>query len=212
MSKPPVHYTIEEIVDPVHTALLVIDVQRDLCPPEYAPLYPRLRQLIDAARRAGVFLVYVQNIVLPDGASQSNSEMSRRTHLGMRHEYTLDGTPGAQFIDHIAPESGDVVVRKHRLNSFEETNLDLVLRARAIETVVCTGVATHGCVISTSYAAIAKDYYVVVVSDCIASWKQELHDACVLVMQSTMHRVIDSNELIGVWKSKNAPRAAAARS
>jgi nicotinamidase-related amidase len=212
MLKSPVHHALEEIVGTPHTALLVIDVQKDLCPPEYAPLYPRLRQVIDAARQAGVFVVYVQNIVLSDGASQSNSEKSRRTYLGMRSEYTLDGTPGAQFMDQIAPEGHDPIVRKHRLNSFEGTNLNLVLRSRGIETIICTGVATHGCVISTSYAAIALDYYVVVVSDCVASWKQDLHEASLLLMRNTMHRVVDSAELMRAWRSENAPRVVAARS
>lgn len=209
MSHAPVHHTLEEIVGVPHSALLVIDVQQDLCPPEYAPMYPRLRRVIDAARRAGVYVVYVQNIVLPDGASQSNSERSRRTHLGMRHEYTLDGTPGAAFIDLIAPDKHDPIVRKHRLNAFEGTDLNLILGARGIETIICTGVATHGCVISTSYAAIALDYYVVAVSDCVASWKQDLHDACLLVMRNTLHRVVDSSELISAWQAPNTSRVGA---
>lgn len=212
MSQAPVHHTIEEIVGTPHSALLVIDVQRDLCPPEYAPIYPRLRKVIDTARDAGVFVVYVQNIVLSEGASQSNSERSRRTHLGMRHEYTLDGTPGAEFVDQIAPAKRDPIVRKHRLNAFEGTDLNLILRARGIETIICTGVATHGCVISTSYAAVALDYYVVVVSDCVASWKQDLHEASLLVMRNTMHRVVESDELISVWQSRNTSRVAAVRS
>jgi nicotinamidase-related amidase len=212
MLASPVHHTLEEIVAAPHSALLVIDVQRDLCPPEYAPMYPRLRNVIDAAHRAGVYVVYVQNLVLRDGASQSNSETSRRTHLGMKLVYTVEGTPGAAFVDQIAPGEHDPVVRKHRLNSFEGTDLNLVLRARGIQTIICTGVATHGCVISTSYAAIALDYYVVVVSDCVASWKQDLHDASLLVMRNTMHRVVDSDELISVWESGNTLRAAAVRS
>jgi nicotinamidase-related amidase len=210
MPSVPVHNSLREIVGSSHTALLVIDVQKDLCFPEYAPLYPRLRELIDAARGAGVFVVYVQNIVLAGGASQSSSEYSRRTHLGMRHEYTMDGTPGAQFMDQIAPNASDPIVRKHRLNSFEGTSLDLVLRSRGIETIICTGVATHGCIISTSYAALGLDYYVVVVSDCVASWRPELHDASLLVMRNTMHRVGTSAEIIEAWQPEHASRVVTA--
>jgi len=197
-----VHRTLEEIVSPRHAALLVVDVQKDLCPPSYAPMFPRLKRVIDAARAASVFVVYVQNVVLPGGVSHSPSEISRRSALGMRLEYSLEGTPGAHFIEDIAPRPGEPVVRKHRLNSFEGTSLDLLLRSRSIETIVCTGVATHGCVISTSYAAVALNYYVVPVSDCVASWQQDLHEASLLVMKHTMHRVVDSEELLRTWTSR----------
>jgi nicotinamidase-related amidase len=195
-----VHRTLEEIVSPAHAALLVVDVQKDLCPPSYAPMLPRLRRVIEAARKANVYVVYVQNVVLPGGLSHSPSEISRRTALGMRLEYTLEGSPGADFMEEIAPQPGDPVVRKHRLNSFEGTSLDLLLRNRGIQSIVCTGVATHGCVISTSYAAVALSYYVVPVSDCVASWQQDLHEASLLLMRHTMHRVVDSAELIRVWR------------
>ena len=196
---PLVHRSLAEMVSPEHAALLVVDVQNDLCPPSYAPMLPRLKRVIEAARKAHVFLVYVQNIVLPGGISHSPSEISRRTALGLRLEYTLEGSPGAEFVADIAPRPGDPVVRKHRLNAFEGTSLDLLLRSRGIQTIVCTGVATHGCVISTSYAAVALNYYVVPVSDCVASWEQHLHDAALHVMKHTMHRVVDSSELIAAW-------------
>lgn len=134
-----VHRSLAEIVSPPHAALLVVDVQNDLCPPSYASMLPRLKRLIEAARKAQVFLVYVQNIVLPGGVSHSPSEISRRTALGLRLEYTLEGSPGAEFVADISPRPGDPVVRKHRLNAFEGTSLDLLLRSRGIQTIVCTG-------------------------------------------------------------------------
>ena len=194
-----VHRSLEEMVSPRHAALLVVDVQKDLCPPSYAPMLPRLARVIEAARKAKVFVIYVQNVVLPGGISHSPSEISRRTALGLRLEYTLEGTPGAQFVPEIAPRPGEPVVRKHRLNAFEGTSLDLLLRSRGIETIVVTGVATHGCVISTSYAAVALNYYVIPVADCVDSWQRDLHDAALHVMKHTMHRVVTSEELIAAW-------------
>jgi nicotinamidase-related amidase len=194
-----VHRKFDDIVSPRHAALLVIDVQEDLCPPSYAPMLPRLERVIDAARKAGVFVVYVQNVVLPGGVSHSPAEISRRSGLGLRLEYTLEGTPGAEFVEAVKPRAGEPVVRKHRLNAFEGTSLDLLLRSRGMETIVCTGVATHGCVLSTSYAAVALNYYVVPVSDCVASWQEDLHEASLLLMRHTMHRVVDSGELIAAW-------------
>ena len=197
---PVVRHQLEEMVSPAHAVLLVVDVQNDLCPPSYAPMLPKLERVIAGARKAGVLVMYVQNVVLAGGISHSASEVSRRTHLGMRLEYTMEGTPGEQFVPQVAPRPGDPVVKKHRLNAFEGTNLDMLLRGRGIETLVITGVATHGCVISPSYAAVALNYYVVPVSDCVASWQQDLHEASLLVMKHTMHRVVDSTELLAVWR------------
>ena len=196
--------SLDEMLSPRHAALLVVDVQRDLCPPSYAPMLPRLKSVVDAARQAGVYVVYVQNVVLAGGASHSPSEIARRTALGLRLEYTMEGTSGAEFMPEIAPLGGEPVVRKHRLNAFEGTSLDLLLRSRGIDTIVVTGVATHGCVLSTSYAAVALNYYVIPVSDCVASWQEDLHEASLLIMRSTMHAVVRSDELVRSFRGKTS--------
>jgi nicotinamidase-related amidase len=197
----PVRETLEDIVNPAHTALLVIDVQNDFYNPDYQPMIDRLERLLAAARQAGVFVVYIQNTVLPDGLSHSPSEYARRRRLGMAMDVTVEGSPGQQFVEQIAPRPGETVVRKHRLNSFVGTSLDMLLRCRGIETVVCTGVATHGCVLSTSYGANSLNYYVVVAEDCVATWRQDVHEAALLALKNTMHYVVDSAELAGAWSS-----------
>lgn len=193
--------TFGETLRPQHTALLVIDVQRDLCGPDCQAMLPRLKAVIDAARRAGVYVVYVQNSVHPDGLTVSASETARRQLLGLKVEVTVDGTPGQEFVAEIAPQSGDPVVRKHRMNSFIGTDLDLLLRCRQIKSVVITGVSTHGCVINTSYAAVNNDYYVAVVQDCVASRVFAAHEAALAAMRTLLHYVVDSRTLLGVWKA-----------
>jgi ureidoacrylate peracid hydrolase len=200
MVQRPVKETLAQIVDPAHTALLVIDVQNDLCVPSYEPAITRLAGLLDAARKAGVFIVYIQNSVLP-GLSNSSSEISRRRKLGLPEEVTLFGSEGERFVKAIAPREGDVVVRKHRLSAFEGTDLEMLLRNRGIETIVCTGVATHGCVTGTSYAAQGRDYYVVVVEDCVESWQQDLHQATLHVLRHTMNEVTPAAVLVDAWST-----------
>lgn len=198
MTQLQVRETLADIVNPAHTALLIVDVQNDLCPPEYKPMIARLERLLAAAREAGVFIVYIQNTVLP-GASNSPSEIARRRKLGLAVEVTLSGSEGERFVDLIAPKPSDLVVRKHRLNSFEGTNLDMLLRNRGIETVIITGGATHGCVTGTSYAAQGLNYYVVVVEDCVDSWKPDLHEAAMHVLRNTMNEVTSADTLTHTW-------------
>jgi nicotinamidase-related amidase len=187
------------LVQPGRAALLVIDVQKDFVKPPMQPMVDALAALIAKARAADVFVVYVQNFVMRNGMSHTPAEFVRRGNVGLAMDVTVDGTKGQEFVDDIAPQANDPVIRKLRLDSFYGTNLDTLLRARKIETVLITGVATHGCVTGTSYAAQARDFNVVVVKDCVATWSDELHQSALEVLGGTMAGVVDSTELTEAW-------------
>ena len=209
---------LDELVDPRHTALLVVDMQRDFCVPGWAfdrlgvdlsmypPMIPRLAGLIQAARSSSVPVVYVQMTVLPGRASESPAQIrfNLRLHLASHGEgeplqYTVDGSEGQAVIDELAPEPGDLVVKKYRSSGFWGTNLDLLLRSNAIKSVVMTGATTEGCVESTARDALFNDYYVVVVEDCVASDDPVQHDASLLLMR---HRfdIATAQETAAVWR------------
>jgi nicotinamidase-related amidase len=194
--------TLETTVRPGHTALLVIDVQRDLCGADCQRMLPRLEGMVDAARNAGAYVVYVQNSVHPAGLTLSPSEIARRRVHGLAVNVTVDGTPGQEFVPEIAPRPGEPVVRKHRMNSFIGTDLDLLLRCRGIKTVLISGVSTHGCVINTSYAAVNNDYYVVVLEDCVAARVPAAHEAALNALRSSVHYVVESSSVEAIWKAR----------
>lgn len=192
------------LVQPGRAALLVIDVQKDFVKAPMQPMVDALAALLARARAAGVFVVYVQNFVMKNGLSHTPAETLRRGNVGLAMEVTVDGTEGQEFVDQIAPLAGDPVVRKLRLDSFYGTNLETILRARRIETVLVTGVATHGCVTGTSYAAQARDFNVVVVEDCVATWSDELHRSALHVLRGTMGGVLHSSALAECWAPAGA--------
>ena len=68
----------------------------------------------------------------------------------------------------LGPESGDVVVTKRRVSAFAGTDLEIILRAKEIETLVLFGIATSGVVLSTLLEASDRDYRIAVVTDCCA--------------------------------------------
>jgi nicotinamidase-related amidase len=74
----------------------------------------------------------------------------------------------------------------------------MLLRSNGIESLLVTGCTTEGCVESTARDALFNDYYVVIVSDCVASDDRAQHDASMLLMR---HRfdLASSDELLGVW-------------
>jgi ureidoacrylate peracid hydrolase len=192
--------SLPEIVSPSTTALLVVDVQNDFCRDELRQaMIPSIERVLAGARAAGALVVYVQNTVLPGGMSDAPADLARRRKVGVRADVTIEGTEGHRFVDRIAPRDGDPVVRKHRLNAFVNTTLDTILRSAGIETIVIAGTATHGCVINTAYGGVALNYYVVVVRDAAASWRTELHDAAIFLMENTINEVVTADELLDAW-------------
>lgn len=198
--------TFEETVNPIHTALLVTDVQNDFCKDEARQaMIPYIGRVLEVARQVGVLVVYIQNTVLPDGLSDAPSDLMRRRKLSINTEVTIEGTWGHQIVDQLKPRPKDPIVRKHRLSAFIGTTLDIMLRSKNIQTVVVTGTATHGCVINTAYGAIAHNYYVVVVEDGVASWKKDLHEAALFLMRNTINYVVDTHRLITAWQQPVPP-------
>ena len=166
--------TLADKVLPKHTAILVIDMQKDFTIRGMSSesrgrdisgldrLIQRLRQFVDTARLANIRIVHVAANYDP---SYLNDPMYERMHrLGFGH-YCISGTDGIQFHVGLEPKSGEPVVVKHRFDAFYATELDLLLRARGVRTVVAVGVAAHGCVYATVAHAYFNGYYVVVPSD-----------------------------------------------
>lgn len=211
---------LAELADPAHTALLLVDMQRDFVDEHglfarlgidtsmYPPMLPRLAGLLAAARDRRILVVHVQMTALPGRMSDSPAQLrfNLRMHETARAggpplRYTEVGTAGHEFVDELRPLPDELVVPKWRSSGFWGTNLDLLLRSNGVQTVVVTGCTTEGCVESTARDASFNDYYVVVVEDCVASDDKAQHDASMLLMR---HRfdVVPSAALHAVWAAE----------
>lgn len=220
-----VYTEIEELVDPGHTALIMIDMQHDFVDPSglfgtmgvdlsmYEESRTQLVELLEAAREDGVLVIHLQNTQLADHSSDSPSQLrfNLRLHGEVRQgdlplTYTVPGTKGHEFLPEFQPRDGEVVVRKYRSSGFWGTNLDMILRSNHIETVVAVGCTTEGCVESTARDAMFNDYYVVIPEDCVASDDRAQHEASMLLMR---HRFdLSTGEVVRkVWDA--APRTSA---
>jgi nicotinamidase-related amidase len=216
--------TLAELVDPRHTALVVVDMQRDFCIPGgafdklgvdismYPPMIPRLARLIEGARAAGAPVVYIQMTVLPGRRSESPAQIrfNLRLHLGAEGvveplSYTPDGSVGQEVIPELAPQDGDWIVKKYRSSAFWGTNLDMLLRSNGIKSIVVSGCTTEGCVESTARDGLFADYYVVIPEDCVASDDRAQHDASLLLMR---HRfdLASSEAILAEWSQSESDR------
>ncbi len=216
---------LRELVDPAHTALLLIDMQRDFIDADgvfgnlgidlsmYNESRPRLRALLEAARRNGVLVVHVQNTALPGRMSDSPAQIhfNLKMHETARRDgpplrYTVPGSAGHAFSDGFEPEADELVVRKYRSSGFWGTNLQMLLRSNGIETVVVSGCTTEGCVESTARDAMFNDYYVVIPEDCVGSDDRAQHDASLLLMR---HRfdMATGDQIRQVWEGHTSSSA-----
>ena len=202
--------TLEEKLDPRWSALLAIDVQNDYIHPEGASgrrggdvqsaveMMPRLIKLVDAARTAGVRVIYTRNWHGPATDSEPWLERSTRGTGDQANRAGLAGSWGAEWYE-IQPAEGEHVINKFRYDAFLGTNLEYYLRAHGIRTVVCCGTATNVCVESTIRAAHMRDHYVVLASDCCAAPDPELHRATLRNVERHFGTLATLSEIEACW-------------
>lgn len=132
-------------------------------------------RLLPALRAAGVLIVYLKMSYNADysdaggpGSPNPRKELGMvlmRDHPQWQGAFVTEGTWDEQVVDDIAPQPGDVVVRKQRYSGFAGTNLDMILGTRDIRYVLYTGVATNVCVESTLRDGYFLDYWPILVAD-----------------------------------------------
>jgi len=199
-----------EILAPRHTALIVIDMQNDFVsndgkvaqagndPSAIQAIVPALERLLEGARAAGVLVVHIETIVLAGHRSDSDSWLFSKLKGVSSADWCLEGTWGAEFVPELTPIEGEPVVTKYRSSAFINTNLDLILRSNGIRTVVICGEQTPGCVDATLRDSTFYDYYNALVEDAIAAYRQDLHEAALLI-QRARHQVLRVDELLRIW-------------
>ena len=139
-------------------------------------ILPNMQRLIAGARKVGM------NTFYPSGAhAEDGSDVVARltdTDMDLGPGGSVDkpivprfhrGGKEAEIAPEVAPVAGDYVVPKHRWNSFHQTDLDLQLRCRGVDTIVICGGSTDVGIASTVFAARDLDYGIVVVKDCCYS-------------------------------------------
>jgi nicotinamidase-related amidase len=156
------------------TALLVMDVQRGIIErfADEAGYLQRLSGAITAARAAAIPVVYVTISFRP-----GHPEISPRnaTFAAAASGRFIEGTPATEIHPAVAPQPGDLLITKRRVSAFTGSDLQVVLRSIGAGTLVLTGIATSGVVLSTLRQAADLDYRLVVLSDGCLDADPEVH-------------------------------------
>ncbi|MEV0757625.1 isochorismatase family cysteine hydrolase [Streptosporangium sp. NPDC050280] len=177
--------------DPRHTALLLIDMQRDFVEPGgfgetlgndvsmLRRVIPPLQEVLAATRAAGMTVIHTREGHLPDLSDCPPAKLNRGTPSlrigdpGPKGRILIRGEYGHDIIDELAPVEGEIVVDKPGKGSFHSTDLDRTLRAADIRTLIVTGVTTEVCVHTTVREANDRGYECLVLSDCVGSYFAE---------------------------------------
>jgi len=163
-------------IDAKRSALLVMDMQQDIVAmlgDKAAGLVERTAGLIAAARTARVPVIYVVVAFRPGYPELGpRSPMYERVAKAGR---MLLGTSGTEVVAALRPQEQEPVVVKHRVSAFAGTDLEQILRARGVDTLLLLGIATSGVVLSTVRQGSDADYQLVVVEDCCADADEEVH-------------------------------------
>jgi nicotinamidase-related amidase len=158
-------------------ALLVMDVQNSIVSrftsdTEYLP---RMAKAIDAARAAGVPVIYVVVGFRPGFPEISPKNKTFGALKAATGAASLATAEAFQVHESVAPREDEVVVTKRRVSGFAGSDLDVVLRAKGIDTLVLTGIATSGVVLSTLRQAADLDFGLVVPADGCLDNDEEVH-------------------------------------
>ena len=208
--------TLKDRCDPRYAALIVVDVQNDFVSPEGSAgkrgddvgaaiaMIPNLTRLIDQARKVGLTIVYIRTT---HSEWTDTASWIYRTSQKSGLSTCREGTWGADFYDGIAPLPSERVVIKHRYSAFINTDLNTVLKARGIQSILVCGVATNVCVETTARDGYMYDYYVTMIDDCSAAYDAKLHMSTLENIRRHFGLVASSHQIIETWSGLPVKRA-----
>jgi nicotinamidase-related amidase len=184
-------------LDPARTALLVMDYQPGILAnlPDPEAQLDLAAEAIAAARGAGATVGYVRVAFTPEDL-EDPPETSGMAALAAAAGERLDASsPQTQIHERVAPEEGDIVVRKTRIGAFSTTDLADRLTARGIDTIVLAGISTSGVVLSTVRDGYDRDYRILVLTDASADPDTDAHEFLMTRIFPRHAEMIDVAEL-----------------
>jgi nicotinamidase-related amidase len=195
-------------LDPKETAVVLIEYQNDFTS-EGGALHGAVQDVMDStgmlnntveavkqARDAGATVIHAP-IAFAEGYGEINSEPYGILKGVVDSNAFVKGSWGADIVDELKPEAGDIVVEgKRGLDAFMSTNLDFILRSKGLKNVAISGFLTNCCVESTMRSAYEKGFNVFTLTDCVAATSQEEHDNAISKDYPMFSRPVKSTEFV----------------
>jgi nicotinamidase-related amidase len=163
-------------IEPDHAVLLVMDYQPAILESVAGAdaLLTRTADAIATARRHGVSIGYVRVAFVDSDYASIPATNKSFSALAGGGGFPAD-SPQSAVHERVAPEPGDIVVRKTRVGAFSTSDLDAQLRERGVDNLILAGVSTSGVVLSTVRDGADRDYRIFVLADGCADRDDEVH-------------------------------------
>ncbi len=183
-------------LDPRHTALVVIDLQKGIValpgdPHPTPSVIANSLRLLAAARAAGAQPVLVHVGRSPDGgdALQPVADEPMRMTAPPQPDWS-------ELLPDLDRRPGDLVVLKRQWGAFYGTDLDLQLHRRALKTIILCGIATEFGVESTARDAYERGYQLIFAEDAMTARAAESHANAVSRIFPRIGRVRSTEQIV----------------
>jgi len=181
-------------VDMGKAALVIIDMQRDFLEPggfgealgnDVSRLQAAVgpcKDVLGAARQLGMLVIHTREGHRPDLSDAPPHKVvrgdpaTRIGAVGPMGRILVRGEPGHDIIPELYPLTEEPVIDKPGKGAFYQTDLELMLRNRGIDTLFVCGVTTEVCVNTTVREANDRGFRCIVLSDCCASYFPQFHE------------------------------------
>ncbi len=188
--------------DVAHTALIVIDMQRDFVEPGgfgealgndvslLTSIVPTVAHLIEHARDRGWLVVHTRESHAPDLSDCPDAKRLRGAprarigDMGPMGRILVRGEPGNAIVDAVAPITGEIVIDKPGKGAFDATRLGEELARCGITHLVFAGVTTEVCVQTSMREANDRGYECVLIEDATASYIPSFKTATIEMIRS----------------------------
>jgi len=158
------------------TALLLMDFQNGIAGrPGFEPVVEQAEKALDAARAAGLPVIFVRVAFRPGYPEIAASNLSFGAAKARAGEGMHLDQPGTQIIDRFAPRADEHIVVKKRISAFAGSDLELLLRGLGVDSLVLGGLSTSGVVLSTVRQAADLDFRLTVLADACGDGDPEVH-------------------------------------
>lgn len=182
--------------DQMRPAIVVVDMLKDAfkkkdlpSTQEYLRIVPRIKEVLNEVRALNIPIIFA-----------CDSFLEKDFIFRGKQSYSVRGTEGAEVVDDLKPEKEDQILRKRRFSAFFKTDLDQTLRLLGADTVVITGINTQVCVYATAMDSVCNDFHAIVLEDCTASRRREIHQSSIEILKqcglSPLLRVMPSGEFL----------------
>ncbi|MEU4704144.1 cysteine hydrolase family protein [Nonomuraea dietziae] len=185
-------------LDPARTALLVMDYQPAILAllPESncEALLGRMEKAIADVRAKGGTVAYVR-VGFTEADWAAIPPANRSFAPVAQHRLMHHADPDTAIHERLAPQDGDIIVRKTRFGGLSTTDLDQRLREHGITTLVIAGISTSGVVLSTVLDAADRDYQLYVLADGVADPDPQAHDVLLHQVFPARAHILETAEL-----------------